>query len=480
MKHKKITICLLVVLIAGSVTAALRNVPQQYTTIQAAINACDDFDTVIVAPGTYSGSGNQDINFNGKSIMVRSTDPTDPHIINSTIVDCEGEKGFVFNTWETPDSTITGLTITNAYGGLLGGAVSCSNNSSPSIINCVFINNSAIFGGAIACTNTNTRPKITGCKIVANSALFGGGAIYCSSASPKITNSIIIANSAQYGGAIYSHNAGEPVIINCTITENTAAISAGGIYCYKSSNMTVTNTILWNNTAASAAEIFVGNSGANTSIQLSYCNIQDPVKNIVCGSGCVVNWGPGNIDQDPLFVETESLTVAKINSADTNGDYHLLGDSPCIDAGDPDFIPTPGETDIDGNPRIAGEKIDIGADEFLAAIDADIRITPRTLNLTSNGNWINCTISLGAEHNIADVNTAGITLNNNEIIGPMRSKVDEQEQKLLVKFDRTWVQSILSTAAESPVPLIVAGELYDGTKFEGTDMIRVLWTGAKK
>ncbi|MHC4394473.1 MAG: right-handed parallel beta-helix repeat-containing protein [Planctomycetota bacterium] len=344
MKHKITTICFLVVLIAGSAPATDRNVPLPYPTIQAAIEACDDFDTVIVAPGKYFGSDNRDINFDGKPITVRSSDPNDPQIVNATVIDCEGEPGFVFNTWETPDSTIAGLTIINAHGGLLGGAVSCS-NSSPSIINCVFINNSATFGGAIACTATNTRPKITGCKIMANSASFAGGAIYCSNASPKITDSIIIANSAQYGGAIYSHNVGEPVITGCTITENTAAILAGGIYCYGSSNMTVTNTILWDNTAA---EIFVD----DTSIQLSYCDIQDPDNNIICGSGGIVNWGEGNIDADPYFVDPNS------------GDYHLLSYSQGIDGGDPNYVVGPGETDLDGNPRVINGRIDMGAFEF--------------------------------------------------------------------------------------------------------------------
>jgi len=47
-----------------------------------------------------------------------------------------------------------------------------------------------------------------------------------------------------------------------------------------------------------------------------------------------------------------------------NGDYRLLQDSPCINAGDPSYIAEPNETDLDGRPRVIGGRIDMGAYEF--------------------------------------------------------------------------------------------------------------------
>ncbi|GAH51124.1 unnamed protein product, partial [marine sediment metagenome] len=275
---------------ANSALAAVYHVPtEEYPTIQSAINACADSDTVVIAPGTYRGLGNYSINFNGKPITVRSTDPTDPQIVNTTIIDCEGKgRGFVFDTWENPDSILTGLTITNGDG-MVGGAIYSYINSSPSITNCVIRNNSALFGGGIACINGNSYPVITNCQIIANSASFGGGGVYCNGASPKIASCVISGNAAPDGGAIYSHNAGNPVIVNCTISGNVASNSAGAIYCYKSSDMTVTNSILWDDTAPYASEVMVGNSGAATSIHISYCNIQGHDENVIAESGCTID-----------------------------------------------------------------------------------------------------------------------------------------------------------------------------------------------
>ncbi len=480
MKHKRITICFLAVLIANSALATVHYVPEEHTTIQAAINVCADSDTVIVAPGRYSGLGNRNINFNGKAITVRSTDPGNSQIVNTTIIDCEGKsRGFVFYMAEKADSTVKGLTITNGYA-LLGGAIYCYNNSSPSITNCVVKNNSAIFGGGIACANSKTRPKITNCIITSNSALVGGGGFYLNASSPIIKNCIISGNLAPNGGAIYSHNAGNPVIVNCTISGNVASSSAGAIYCYKSSNLTISHSILWGDTAMNASEILVGNLGAATSIRIAHCDIQGGDQNIICDTDCTVDWGQGNIDLNPYFDNTGYL-ISNIQII-TVGDYHLLEESPCIDAGDPEFVAGPGETDIDGNPRILGEKIDIGAYEFVTPIPATVKIMPKTLNLASSGNWISCTIVLPDGYDIADVNTDSITLSlTKEIdssveIGRPWSRTNQGANKVLVKLSRYQTQQMLQDV-EGLVELTVSVELFDDTKFEGSDTIRVLKRG---
>ncbi len=478
MKHKRITICFLAVLIAGSALADTYYVPtEEYPTIQSAIDACQDSDTVVIAAEIHSGPGNRDINFNGKAITVRSTDPGDPQIVNSTIIDCEGGnwRGFAFYNGEDADSKVAGLTITNGYG-LVGGAIYSSKNSSPSITNCVIRNNSAVWGGGIACTNGKSYPVITNCQIIANSALVGGGGIYLNGSSPTIKNCIISGNAAPDGGAIYSHFPGKPLITNCTISQNTASRSAGAVYCYNASNLSISHSILWGDTAPYASEIMVGNLGDPTSIQISYCDIQGQNQNVISENGCTIDWGQGNIDIDP---HPQFVKAAYIDNSGNyvEGDYHLLEGSPCIDAGDPGFVAGPDETDIDGNPRILGEKIDIGADEFVFSIPATVKIMPKTLNLESNGNWISCTIILlDDNYDIGDIDTDTIVLNENEEIGPVWSRTNQGANKLLVKLSRYQTQQMLN-AVEGLVELTVSGELIDGTKFGGSDTIRVLKQG---
>ena len=116
--------------------------PADFKNIQAAINTAKDGDTVIVADGTYSGYGNRDIDFNGKSITVRST--TGPE---NCIIDCQGlGRAFHFHNGEQ-DSHLEGFTITNGYTESGGGALVGGISSLTTFTNCVFRGNSANRGG---------------------------------------------------------------------------------------------------------------------------------------------------------------------------------------------------------------------------------------------------------------------------------------------------------------------------------------------
>ncbi len=69
--------------------------------------------------------------------------------------------------------------------------------------------------------------------------------------------------------------------------------------------------------------------------------------------------GEGNLNVLPGFVDA------------ANGDYHLLADSPLIDAADPAFVPDAGQVDADGDPRLVAAAVDVGADEFRRPADVD-------------------------------------------------------------------------------------------------------------
>ena len=279
-------------------------VPDDYETIQEAINSAGDGDTVLVANGIYTGEGNKDIDFMGKTITVRSENGADV-----TIIDCEGSgRGFFFGNGEGTNSILDGFTITNGFCDDHGGGIYCC-GSSPTITNCAIIGNRA-----------------TGC---------GGGIKCCDFSSPAITNCTIVENRATYGGGIECYLSSSPTIINCTISRN-SAVYGGGIECCENSSPTIVNSILWFNGAPNGAEIALYPSENPLILTISYSDIAGGESDAYVGSGCTLDWGDGNIDANPLFV----------NPWDEN--YHLSLGSPCIDVANGSVAP---ETDKDGNSR---------------------------------------------------------------------------------------------------------------------------------
>ena len=192
-------------------------------------------------------------------------------------------------------------------------------------------------------------------------------------------------------------------------------------------------------------------------VEIDYCCIQDWV---IQKYG-----GEGNFDADPRFVDPDGIDDIP-GTEDDN--LRLLPDSPCIDAGDPNYIAGPNETDLDGKPRVIASRIDMGAYEYGQLISAEARIIPKTINLASKGNWITSYIWLPEEYDVADIEPNSIFLEDE--IQPEQFSVDQQKQVAVLRFSREDVQPILEVG---DMELTITGQLTDGTVFEATDTIRV-------
>mgnify|MGYP006294613685 FL=1 len=128
-------------LLNPSIFSGEYHVPGDYAAIQEAIDASENGDEIIVSPGRYR----ETIDFKGKDIILRSTDPYDPSIIKNTIIDGQRIDSVVtFSGGETPACRISGFTITQGAG-KIGGGLS-GNNTRATIENNIIIDNVGIKG----------------------------------------------------------------------------------------------------------------------------------------------------------------------------------------------------------------------------------------------------------------------------------------------------------------------------------------------
>jgi len=122
-------------------------------TIQAGLDAAGATGwTVLVANGTYTGTGNKDLDFSGKAIYLKSVGGA-----ANCPIDCENSgRGFYFHSGETAFAVIEGFTIRNGNAGYWGGGVLCWYSSSPTFTNCTISGNSAYWGGGVSCEDSSS------------------------------------------------------------------------------------------------------------------------------------------------------------------------------------------------------------------------------------------------------------------------------------------------------------------------------------
>lgn len=352
--NKYLLILLALVITSFRVNSEIRNVPAQYTTIQAAINAAVNGDTVLVAPGTYF----ENINFRGKNIVVTSRyyQTYDPSMISSTIIDGstpvqpDSASCVIICRGEDSTAVLQGFSITRGGGtkwndehfaGLYreGGGILVA-LSSPIIQNNIIHNNVVSnLTGVISTGGGGVRmgdgyPRFYNNVVMNNSANYGGG-IVLNYTGGQLKNNVICANygSFQYGAGtgiwINGNNIRQILIINNTISDNRATTGFCGVY--GSGSVLIKNNIIWGNTSQS-------NIQTSGSLNITYSIVQGGYPGI------------GNLNENPLF-------------SDSN--YILQASSPCIDKGDSSLIyndlPDPGNPVIAKYPSRGTIRNDIGA-----------------------------------------------------------------------------------------------------------------------
>ena len=335
MKIKILLIQLFLLLCFQEIKASILNVPGNYSSIQAAILASSNGDTVLVDPGTYF----ENINFRGHNIVLTSRYylNRDTSFICSTIINgsqplyADTASCILIINGEDSSTVVQGFTITGGAGTRWsdehgagyyreGGGILTA-LSSPVIRNNYILHNyvtttsgvSSTGGGGIRCGDGH--PHIYNNVIAFNKGRYGCGIVlnYCDSAEVK--NNLITHNSggqAYGGGGIWINGANTVAKIyvdNNTIVYNRVTGSSGlsgkaGAILVQAQTLFAKNNLIWGNTQS--AGLPIRNQGGVVSISFSDLDFTFA--------------GNGNFNANPQF--TDSLT------------YGISSTSPCIDAGD--------------------------------------------------------------------------------------------------------------------------------------------------
>ncbi|MFG0329986.1 MAG: right-handed parallel beta-helix repeat-containing protein [Phycisphaerales bacterium] len=351
------------------------SIAHPFDAIAEAVGRAADGDVVLVRDGVYTGSGNHDIDFEGRLILVRSENGPE-----SCIIDCQRRgRAFFLDQGETADAVIEGFTITNGFAeSSNGGAIDCTLDSSPTIRDCRFIDNEAAgLGGAVALRG-GSRSIVSNCHFEGN-VCFGasegsqGGALSCFFlAHATVVNCTFLNNSSQWGGAVDA-SLSEPVFVNCVFVDNFATHAGGAIFMSAARPTFINCTAAFNIAQSGGGMALVGAVLPSFAFADNCVFWGDAPNEISIGLGeatltyslVMGGWpGEGNIDADPLLIDA------------FNGDVRLSEASPCIDAGHNGALPLFATADRYGAPRFvddpdtpdtglgASPVVDIGASEF--------------------------------------------------------------------------------------------------------------------
>jgi hypothetical protein len=280
------------------VGAATIRVPANMPTIQAGINVAANHDTVLVAPGTYAGSGNRDITFNGKAVKLISEAGA-----ASTIIDCgSSHRGALFDDYESNQALIRGFTFKNA-----SEAIRLS-RASTTIRGCILGQNTGV---GIVC--------VTGCFPLIDSTVISG----CSSYGVSLTQSNPVFRSCSInsnaGCGIVTINSDSITLIDCELVGNSGGGAINSPYMI---GLYLEDCLLQDNAGDVAGAVCVGYSGDYSRIEMTGCTFD----------GNKANGYPGLFNIEHCDIIATDCLFRRNGDRDYSSDFLMIleVDSECL------------------------------------------------------------------------------------------------------------------------------------------------------
>jgi len=313
-------------------------------TMQHAVDQAVDGDTVKVAAGLYAD--------------VHLVEGTTQVVKVSESITLTG--GYATDDWEASDP-VARETVLEAGGS--GQRVAYVAGGSP-VIEGFHLRQGQIAGnGAGLYISSDGTPVVRRNLIYSNTATgtgLGGGVHYVGSGDPLLERNTVFYNTAEYGAGFYVNAVGSPWMWNNVVYRNQASSSGGGLY-NAAGGALIWNSTFYSNTAATGGGLFLAGAPivSNTIV----------VRNAGHGIGGTAGtlayndvWGNSTLNYSGVSTGTASISVDPRFVDAAGGDFHLRGDSPVINAGDPDS--TQPLDDREGNPRPLLGGYDIGAYQY--------------------------------------------------------------------------------------------------------------------
>jgi|GEM_PF-1205709 len=313
-----------------------------YETIQGAIDAAADGDTLLLTQGIYAGTNNTNLMWDGEEKHLTIMTDLRGHQQNYAIIEGNGKgAGFYFgNSLQSNDDLIYGITIRNIgpHAEYYNAAFYCE-YAEPTIRSC-YVYYCPWCG--VYCSHAN--PRIENCRFYAN---------YTAIIADHDSSPVLLLNYIEWNDlyGVYAQDDSNPSLFNNLIANN-----IGGVYLLRAKSVMVSNTIVSNTSygilvnsdlLSQMINCIVWDNGTDLDVRSD----SSLVASYTCSPIEYPDVNPDslfNIYDDPQFI--------------SSNDYHLKSVSPCLDIGNPGVAYW--TEDLDGEYRIHNNEIDLGAYEW--------------------------------------------------------------------------------------------------------------------